>query len=133
MKRADFLALAKRCENEEPSRELDVAILVGALGYRDVFGNGSLFYRGNDGPWTLEGDESNPPLPSPTFSVTAAKELEPADAIEICVRLYQSGAYVRITLKAGMPVYCESFAKPITEAMARCSAALRAMAETAPT
>jgi hypothetical protein len=58
-------------------RELDVAILTTVLGYRDIFGDGSLFDRGNDGYWSLEGDEKNPPLPSPTGSVDAALTLVP--------------------------------------------------------
>jgi hypothetical protein len=97
-----LLALARRCETEPPSRELDEAIAKGLS--RDQV----LDY---------------------TTSVDAARSLEPASAQEICIRVYPgSGAYVRISPVAGHPVYCESFAKPIMEAAARTATALRAMA-----
>lgn len=48
-----------------PDRETDVALLTTLMGYRDLDG-GHYFDRGNEGYFTLEGDERNYPLPSPT-------------------------------------------------------------------
>jgi hypothetical protein len=126
-KTAELNALADRCEREEPSRELDAAVLI-ACGHQAV----------NRGP--RMGWEYRPKgfgiwrsMPSPTTSLDAAVTLEPKDAQEICVRKYRNGGhYVRITLASGKPAYSESFALPITEAAARCAAALRARATLEP-
>jgi hypothetical protein len=76
----DLFDLANRCEKATgPDRELDYLILTQALGYRDIQGDRSLFDRGNDGYWSLDGDEKNPPLPSPTTSLDAAMTLVPHD------------------------------------------------------
>jgi hypothetical protein len=70
--------LAARVEAlTRPDREVDIAILTSVLGYRDIHGDRTLFDRGNDGYWSLDGDEMNPPLPSPTASIDAAMTLVP--------------------------------------------------------
>lgn len=99
----DLEELADRCEREEASTLLDRAISA-----------------------AMSGAEL-PAFPY-TSSVDAAKRLEPDDAQEVCVRMYPVGAYVRITLASGKPVYSERFGQPITEARARCAAGLRARA-----
>lgn len=120
-----LLALAERCEREEPSRELDQSIAK-TIGFRPS-------WHGDDGetrfyaPGTGEGSCSRIALPY-TTSRDAAATLEPADALEVCVRRYPRGMYVRITLANGDPVYCEGLRSKITEPMARCAAALRAKA-----
>lgn len=74
----DLLALAERVEAlTDQDREVDVLILTQVAGYRDIMGDGSLFDRGNDGYWTLDGDERNRALPSPTTSLDAAMTLVP--------------------------------------------------------
>lgn len=112
-KKEELLVLAKRCETEEPSRYIDQVIAAAITGRAT--------------------SRLDPHLPYYTSSVSFAKSLEPEDALEICVRIYANKtAYVRITLANGRPVYCDSIEKPITEAMARCAAALRAKAALLP-
>ncbi len=109
--REELLALALRCETEKSSIELDHAIVQAVDPVmRGRNKHDSLMFR-------------------PTSILDDIKYLEPRDAQEICVRKYPKGAYIRITLKSGTPVYCEVLDRPITEVMARCSAALKAMAE----
>jgi hypothetical protein len=69
--------IAKLEAATEGSRELDLEILTRVMGYRDIHGDGTMFDRGNDGYWSLHGDEKNPPLPSPTTSLDAALTLVP--------------------------------------------------------
>ncbi len=115
----ELLALANRCEREEASRELHCA-LAHTLGWLQVTSDLPSYWLDPDGDiWNL---------PDWLTSVGDAKLLEPKDAQEICVRIYRKGAYVRITVADGTPVYCEALSSPITEAMARCVAALRARA-----
>ena len=59
-----------------PCRELDAAILTQVMGYRDVYGDGTVFDRGNDGYWYV-GEHSAPQLPAPTASIDAALTLCP--------------------------------------------------------
>lgn len=74
--RERLVGLEKRLvEAKGPDRELDVALLTTCLGYRDI--DGYIFDRGNDGYWSLEGDERNRPLPAPTSSLDAALTLVP--------------------------------------------------------
>ena len=61
----------------EGSRELDVRIAVEVAGFRDIHGDGSLFDRGNDGYWTIDGDEKTAPLPHYTTSLDAGLTLVP--------------------------------------------------------
>ena len=61
-----------------PCRELDAAILTQVMGYRDVYGDGTVFDRGNDGYWYV-GEHSAPQLPAPTASIDAALTLVPAE------------------------------------------------------
>jgi hypothetical protein len=120
MSKAVLLALADRCERETPHWRLDVdielAITPDAI---DRYWDGLVRVGLGDKAY-------NPP--NYTAFVHAAKSLEPADAQEVCIRIYRKGAYVRITVADGTPVYCEVLDRPITEAMARCAAALRARA-----
>lgn len=75
--RDELLALASRVEAlTGPCRETDIAILTHpAFGYRDISDDGSLFDRGNDGYWSLEGEGGFVALPSPTASLDAAMTL----------------------------------------------------------
>lgn len=78
---------------------------------------------------SLHGTTMHREPPNFTGSLDAAVTLEPKDAKEIVVRVYPSGVYVLITLASGKVVYWEGFNNPkLTEAMARCAAALRARA-----
>lgn len=106
-----------------PCRELDAAILTQVMGYRDVYGDGTVFDRGNDGYWYV-GEHSAPQLPAPTASIDAALTLvpegcdwkvdtwkgKPAAMVRVGTRHYQSG-------------YADN---PATPALAICIAALRA-------
>jgi len=131
MMKAKLNALADRCEREEPSRELDIAILTWALGYRDVFGNGSLFDRGNDGYWTIEGDENNRALPDPTYSLDAHVRPEGDD---VFWRSGHDGSGPDPSMFKAEVLICREdltgsyFGFARTEAMARRAAELRARA-----
>lgn len=100
-----LLALADRVEREEPSQSLD----------RDIA-------EAVNGPPGLSGY-----IWAYTKSCDAAKTLEPKDAQEIVVRNFQSGTYVRITLKSGTPIYADSAPD---EPRGRVAASLRAIAAT---
>ncbi|WP_155262913.1 hypothetical protein [Sphingomonas segetis] len=128
---ARLIELAERCEAATgPDRELDIAILTHpAFGYRDVFEDGRLFDRGNDGYWSLEGDEKNGPLPSPTASLDAAMTLvpegwEPFLETDICRDT--PGLFWKWGL--GHPTYDAVHGESSHAALALCAAALRARA-----
>ena len=141
---ARLIELAERCEAATgPDRELDIAILTHpAFGYRDVFEDGRLFDRGNDGYWSLEGDEKNGPLPSPTASLDAAMTLVPENcAVDIdngpshWICLGKQAPMGRADVKYPKPGYdgqgdswltVSAIAK--TMPLALCAAALRAIA-----
>jgi hypothetical protein len=119
--------LAERCEAATgPDRELDIAILTHpAFGYRDVFEDGRLFDRGNDGYWSLEGDEKNGPLPSPTASLDAAMTLVP-EGWEWAVGMVE-GKRIAGCRQPGPGAPCPEI-EAATPALALCAAALRARA-----
>lgn len=120
-----LIELAERCERlTGPCRETDVLILIAALGYRDVMGDGSIFDRGNDGYWTLEGDEKNRTLPSPTASLDAALTLVP-ETYDWRLR-HTNGGLTNHAKVGGNGREYERFAE--TPALALCAAALRARA-----
>jgi hypothetical protein len=100
--RSDELeALAARCEREEPSPPLDHAIWEAT--------------RLTDGrQWVRF-----------TTSLDAAVTLVPEGAQEVVIRVFPSGAYVRITTTDGV-VYAHGEAKATS--LALCAAALRARA-----
>jgi len=60
-----------------PDRGLDAAILEIIAGYRNLSTDGEcqIWDRGNDGYWTLDGDDRNARLPSPTASIDTALAL----------------------------------------------------------
>ena len=111
-KRDHYLELARRCETEPSSIELDFAISKA----RDPM---------VISPYSLH-------LNRYTLLVDEARRLEPTDAQEICVRKYKKGCYVRISMADGTPIYCEVLDREITEALARTAAALRALAYVEP-
>lgn len=55
----------------DPDRTTDVALLTALMGYRDLDA-GQYFDRGNEGYFTLEGDERNEALPAPTTDRNAS-------------------------------------------------------------
>lgn len=129
----DLLKLANRVENEEPSFALECLIgqavhNLGAPGVCIETKDG-FFINRHGTPMTPDWEPYKPPRY--LTSIGSATTLEPKDAQEIVVRKYSGGAiYVRITLHDGRPVYCETLAgdRRISEAAARTSTALRAMA-----
>lgn len=125
MTKADELnALADRCEREEPSWDLSIDIEL-------ALHSGSTYSALEGVAVYVNGRHYNPP--AYTTSIDAAATLEPKDAQEIVVRVYPNGrAYVRVTTKRGKVVYCDALDKMVTEPMARCAAALRAMAAELP-
>jgi hypothetical protein len=137
--RTRLLALADRCEREEPSRALDVRIYQAAMGIKDEwdadFGADDEYGTARrESGWfngTVDGRCDWHPTPTFTTSLDAAVTLEPADAQEIVVRKYRNGGiYIRLTTSKDEPIYLERFAAdpPITETMARLSMYLRARA-----
>lgn len=130
--------LIERLEKlEGPDREVDVEILTSFLGYRDVMSDGTYFARDNYGYWTLEGDENNRRLPSPTASLDEALTLVPDG--------YRWGCSQRQEGTAPLPQKFHGWVMPInscladdecegrsdaTPAIALCIAALKARATT---
>jgi hypothetical protein len=110
-----------------PDRDLDVAILTGAFGYRDINGDGSMFDRGNDGYWSIEGDERNARLPAPTASVDAALALLPhIDSLSSLSRRTQpemGGRMWSASVKTHTHIHSGG---QRTAALAICAAALKA-------
>lgn len=89
--------LIERLESaREGSRELDVEILTKFCGFRDVYGDGTLFDRGNDCYWSLHGD-GGLRLPSPTMNMHDAITLLPAGA-EYMISTLHGEAFVELPL-----------------------------------
>lgn len=116
--RADLLALADRVEREEPGFAMNKEILR-VLGFT---WRGMAYWSADDkNMWTKPIDF--------TTSLDAAASLVPITALEVTVRNYQTGTYVRITTQAGGPVYSEMLSRGgPCEPQARTAAALRARA-----
>ncbi len=121
-----LLALAERCEREWESIYLDLDIwnaVSKSAPWRFVAKSRATITCDRYGKDAI----GNPVVSLDAFSssLDAAVTLEPADAQEVCVRKYPNGkTAVRITLADGSPCYSEG----ATEALARCGAALRALA-----
>lgn len=122
-----LLALADRCEREEPSQELNIAIFVASGLINEAH---CTAWCNQDGRKDLTRERYIAAW-APNFCtcLDAAVTLEPADAQEVCVRKYPGGGmYVRLTTAAGSPVYSLVTNRPVTEPMARLAAYLRARA-----
>lgn len=73
-----YASLIKRLQKSEaPDRKLDVEILTTVLGYHDISGHGCLYESPDGWYYSLEGDEINFKLPSPTGSLSTAITLVP--------------------------------------------------------
>lgn len=121
--RDELLTLAERCEREEPSPELDAAILI-ACGHAALNRGTRMGWEwrpNNTGIWRS--------MPSPTTSLDAAVTLVP-DGMNFGIEFdananHPGGATVADFRLADVP---ERYGRAKTPALALCAAALRARA-----
>lgn len=123
--RAVLLALAERCEREEPSRELDALILMAIRGYTPHEAND--YTRGVFAFWENGSCVNCSHWDSPTSNRDEAAALMPEDlSVSIATGGKQGKlTYVEVFISEDTH-WCDSQAP--TEAQARTAAALRAMA-----